>query len=117
MGIACDILSKNELQISNSKAANDAARPSYEGKTFNAAFMARLRALNDMSRWLRQNGHPPMTMHLQTRLPTIHVSGAAARLLITEAQGFTGRRVSDTHRHCSVELRNCLITWFEPLNP
>jgi hypothetical protein len=115
MGIACNILSKNELQNSNFKAANDVARPSYEGKTFNAEFLARLCAVNSMSRWLRQNGHPPMTMHLQGRLPTIHVDGAAARLLVAQAQGFTGRRVNDTHRHCSVELRGCLVTWFEPL--
>jgi hypothetical protein len=84
-------------------------------KTFNADFMARLRAANDMSRWLRQNGHPPMTTHLQGRMPAIHVDGAAARLLITQARGFTGRRVDDTYRHCSVELRDCLVTWFEPL--
>lgn len=115
MGIACDILSKNELQNGNFKAANDVARPSYEGKTFNTAFMARLRAANDTSRWLRNHGHSPMTMHLQGRLPAIHVDGAAARLLVTEAHGFNSRKISDTHRHCSVELRECLITWFEPL--
>lgn len=115
MGIAYDILSENELQMSNSKAANDAARPTYEGKTFNAEFMARLRAANDVSRWLRQNGHPPMTTHLQGRMPAIHVDGAAARLLITHARGFTGHRINDTYRRCSVELRNCLVTWFEPI--
>ncbi|WP_413672288.1 hypothetical protein ACEN9H_23510 [Massilia cellulosiltytica] len=93
----------------------DVVARTHEPKTFNAEFLTRLRALNDMSRWLRQAGHPPMTMHLQGRLPTIHVDGAAARLLVAEAQGFTGRRVNDTHRHCSVELRGCLITWFEPL--
>lgn len=84
-------------------------------KTFNAAFLARLRAANEMSRWLRQNGHPPMTTHLQGRMPAIHVDAAAARLLITQARGFTGHRINDTYRRCSVELRNCLVTWFEPL--
>jgi hypothetical protein len=68
-----------------------------------------------MSRWLRQNGHPPMTTILQGRMPAIHVDGAAARLLITQARGFTGTRVNDTCRRCSVELRDCLVTWFEPL--
>lgn len=86
-----------------------------ESKTFNADFMARLRALNDTSRWLRSKGHPPVAVHLQGRLPAIHVDGAAARLLITQAQGFQGRQVGEAQRMCSVELRNCLITWFEPV--
>ena len=93
----------------------DGVTKTHESKTFNAEFLSRLRALNAVLRWLRQAGYSPMTMHLQGRLPTIHVDGAAARLLIAEAQGFAGRRVNDTHRHCSVELRGCLITWFEPL--
>jgi hypothetical protein len=84
-------------------------------KVLNASFVARLRALNDTARWLRSNGHPPITMHLRGRLPAIHVDGSAARLLITQACGFSSRRIGDTHRYCSVELRECLITWFEPL--
>jgi len=103
------------LRPNSALAAIDVDVKLYESKTFNADFMTRLRALNDTSRWLRNHGHPPVTMHLQGRLPAIHVDGAAARLLITEARGFNSRKISDTHRHCSVELRGCLITWFEPL--
>lgn len=103
------------LRPNSAPPAGDVGVKQHESKTFNADFMARLRALNDTSRWLRNHGHPPMTLHLQGRLPAIHVDGAAARLLVAEAHGFNSRKISDTHRHCSVELRECLITWFEPL--
>jgi hypothetical protein len=97
--------------IANLPAAAAEAQP----KVFNATFVERLAALNDASRWLRNSGHPPAAVHLQGELPTLHVDGQAARLLITEAKGFNSRRVDDQYRLCSVIVKGCLITWFEPL--
>jgi hypothetical protein len=102
---------ENAPAIANAPAAAAEAQP----KVFNAVFVERLAALNDASRWLRNSGHPPAAAHLQGKLPTLHVDGQAARLLITEAKGFNSRRVDDQYRLCSVIVKGCLITWFEPL--
>lgn len=96
-------------------AATLAAAPpaAPEPKVFNAGFVQRLQALNNASRWLRNSGHPPTSVHLQGELPMIQVDAKAAALLVAESHGFNARPIDKHTRMCSVILKGCAICWYE----
>jgi hypothetical protein len=90
-----------------------AAPAAPEPKVFNASFVQRLQALNDASRWLRNSGHSPTSVHLQGELPMIQVDARAAALLVAESHGYNARPVDKDTRMCSVILKGCAICWYE----